>query len=91
MNSKIYFIYNGRFHRHLELSPFCKSTGRLGRMAAFTNCLPSRKQQGPLGLGTGLRERRKKNGNPLLIKVDWPTLARQKAERNQNLILDKGD
>lgn len=33
----------------------------------------------------------RENGDPLPIKVDWPTLARKKAERSQNLILDKGD
>lgn len=60
-------------------------------MASFTNCLMWFCRGGLLGLGTGLRERGKKNGNPLPIKVDSPTLARQKAERNQNLILDKGD
>lgn len=37
----------------------------------------------------GLKE--KENGSLFSVKVDWPTAAGQKVERNQSLKLDKGD
>lgn len=42
-----------------------------------------------LGGLQGLKE--KENASLFSIKVDWPTVAGQKVERNQSLNLDKGD
>ena len=36
-------------------------------------------------------QKEKENGDLFPINVDWPTVAGQKAERNQSLNLDKGD